>query len=167
MSASSNPSSPKPSEDTAALSRLLALTQGRWRPTVLIVEDHPEVADCMRWALLQMQVQSLVSQDGEMAMKMAAVMHFDFVILDVLLPGQNGFEVFQALRNLPTTRDVPIMFVTCVTDTVSLARGRALGAAHYLCKPFELAEFQQQVQRILSAEAERQGKAQAGRIAGR
>ncbi len=97
-----------------------------------------------------MHILAMVSHDGETGLKMASVMHFDFVILDILLPGRNGFEVFRALRNLPTTRDVPIMFVTGLTDEASKAKGKELGAAHYLCKPFELAVFQTQVERILS-----------------
>lgn len=51
------------------------------------------------------------------------------------------------------------MFVTCVTDEASQARGRALGAAPYLCKPFELAKFQWHVERIPGAEAERRTQA--------
>lgn len=160
-----------PSQDSASagdqtdtLARLLSLTHGRWRPTALIVEDHPEVADGLRRVLLQMQVQALVSPDGETAVKMATVMHFDFVILDILLPGQDGFEVFHALRNLPTTVDAPVMFVTCVTDEASQAKGRAMGAAHYLCKPFELAEFQSHFGRILGAEAQRRANTEPGRF---
>lgn len=163
MAAFRSPDSANAGDDSATLARLLSLTRGRWRPAGLIVEDHDEVADCMRRALAQMGVQALVSHDGEMALKMASVMHFDFVVLDILLPGQNGFEVFRALRNLPTTHDVPIMFVTCVTDEASQAMGRELGAVHYLCKPFELPEFQRHMGRILSAEAERRAKAEAGR----
>lgn len=150
-----SPDAPQPGGEPEILTRLLALTRGRWRPSVLIVEDHAEVADSLRRALAQMGAQAVVSHDGETSLKMAEVMHFDLVILDVLLPGQNGFEVFLGLRHRPTTRDVPIMLVTCVTDEASQARGRELGAAHYLCKPFELAEFQSQVERILRAEAER------------
>lgn len=166
MSASKNSGSASLADKPNILAGLLSLTGGQWRPAALIVEDHPEVADCMRRALLRLNVQALVSPDGETALRMAAVMQFDFVLLDVLLPGQNGFEVFAGLRNLPTTRDVPIMFVTCVTDDASQARGRAMGAAHYLCKPFELVEFQGHVERILGAEAERRAKAQVERLPG-
>lgn len=148
------------------LAQLLTLTRGSWRPTVLIIEDHHEVADWLRRALAQMRIQAMVSHDGEAGLRMASVMRFDFVILDVLLPGKNGFEVFQALRNQPTTREVPIMVVTCLNDKASLARGRQLGAAHYLCKPFELTEFQAHVERILHAEMERQSRKESGRFTG-
>jgi DNA-binding response OmpR family regulator len=164
MSDSLNPDSANAGDQPETLARLLSLTHGRWRPTALIVEDHPDVADGLRRVLLQMQVQSLVSPDGELAVKMAKVIHFDFVILDILLPGQDGFEVFHALRNLPTTIAAPVMFVTCVTDEASQAKGRDLGAAHYLCKPFELAEFQSHFGRILRAEAQRRANTEAGRF---
>jgi len=167
MSASSKIDQPGAGGSSAALEQLLALTRGAWRPTVLIIEDHAEIADCLCRMLAHMRIQAMVSRDGETGLKMASVMRFDCVILDILLPGKNGFDVFRELRNLPLMREVPIMFVSCLTDKASMATSRQLGAAHYLCKPFELAEFQQHVERILNAELERQSRAQEGRFPGR
>lgn len=167
MSASQTTLAPGAPDASHDLNRLLSLTRGQWCPTVLVIEDHEKVADFLRRALAQMKILAMVSHDGETGLKMASVMRFDFVILDILLPGKNGFEVFRALRNLPLMRDVPIMFLTCLSDKDSMAKGKELGAAHYLCKPFELAEFQGHVERILREEAERQAKAQGGRFDGR
>ncbi len=125
------------------------------RPFVLVIEDHPEVAECMRCALEQMRAFSMISHDGETGLKMTRVMNFDLIILDILMPGMNGLEVCQAIRQTPAGRDVPVMFVSCVTNPEAQAQAAALGAAHYLCKPFELAEFQTQVERILTATTQR------------
>jgi two-component system copper resistance phosphate regulon response regulator CusR len=166
MSASTGSLTAGSAEAAEAPVRRLARAQEKWQPTVLIVEDHREVAESLRQALAKMKILGIVSPNGETALRMAGLMHFDLVILDILLPGKNGFEVFTAMRELPLMRDVPIMVLTCLTDETSKARGKALGAVHYLCKPFELPEFQVHVERILSAEAERQAQAQAIRPTG-
>lgn len=128
------------------------------RPYVLVIEDHPEAAECMRCALEQLRVFSMISHDGETGLKMAGVMHFNLIILDVLMPGMNGFDVCRAIRKTPALRDVPVMFVTCVTSREAQEQAAGLGAAHYLCKPFDLIEFQTQVERILADEGKRQAK---------
>ena len=120
------------------------------RPYVLVVEDHPEVAECMRCALEQLRFFTMIAHDGEIGLKMAGVLNFDLIILDVLMPRMNGFEVCQAIRMTPKGRDVPVMFVSCVTGPEAQAQAAAMGAAHYLCKPFELQEFKTQVERILT-----------------
>lgn len=132
--------------------RAPGLPQGCRHLSVLLVEDHRETAETLRCALEQMRVHAVVSHDGETALKMATAMRFSLVILDILLPGINGFETCRALQNLPTMRAVPVLFVSCVTTLEAQAQGVALGAAHYLCKPFGLPEFQAQVERILTAD---------------
>lgn len=164
MSAASKPI-PGGSAGTPGSSTLLqSLPEGYTHPSVLIIEDHREVAESLRRVLEQMRVYAVVSPDGEAALKMAAAMRFSLVILDVLLPRMNGFEICRALRNLPNMRDVPVLFASCVTSPAAQAEGAALGAAHYLCKPFKLVEFQTQVERILIADAQRQARAQDGRF---
>lgn len=128
------------------------------RPHVLVVEDDTGVAECMRCALEQMRVFTMISHDGVTGLKMAGAMNFDLIILDVLMPRMNGLELCRAIRKTPTGRDVPMMFVSCVTSPEVQAQAAALGAVHYLCKPFELAEFQTQVERILTAPAKGQPK---------
>lgn len=130
------------------------------RPHVLVVEDHAEVAECMRCALEQMRAFSMVSHDAEAGLKMAGAVNFDLIILDVLMPGMNGFELCRAIRKTPEGRDVPVMFVSCVTSPEAQAQAAELGAVHYLCKPFELVEFQTQVERILTEIAKSKPKPQ-------
>ena len=88
---------PAPRRAPAPLPRVPA---GRPRPSVLIVEDHAEVASYLRRALEQLQAFTEVSAEGETAVTMAEMMHFDLIILDILLPGMNGFEVFRAIRRM-------------------------------------------------------------------
>lgn len=138
----------------AAPAPLLARSHSRFY--ALIIEDHPDVAEAMRCALEQIRVHAMIAHDGETGLKIAAVMHFDLVLLDILMPRMNGFEVCRSLRKLPGLHDLPVMFVSCVTDPEAQTQAAGLGAAHYLCKPFELFELQAHVERILAAEAQRQ-----------
>lgn len=135
-------------------SPLLATNRSRFY--ALIIEDHPDVAEAMRCALEKMHVHAMIAHDGATGLQIAAVMHFDLVLLDILMPRMNGFEVCRSLRKLPGLHDLPVMFVSCVTDPEAQKEAAGLGAAHYLCKPFELFELKAHVERILSAEAKRQ-----------
>lgn len=137
---------------THAPASLLAKSHSRFY--ALIIEDHPDVAEAMRCALEQMRIHAMIAHDGETGLQIAAVMHFDLVLLDILMPRMNGFEVCRALRKLPGLHDLPVMFVSCPTDSEAQTEAAGLGATHYLCKPFELFELQAQVERILSAEAQ-------------
>lgn len=115
----------------------------------LIVEDHHEVAESLRRVLEKMGVGATVANDGDAALKVISTRHFDLIVVDILLPRVNGFEVFRAIRQQPHLREVPVMVVSCVTDAEAQAQATAMGAVHYLCKPFEMFEFQAQVERIL------------------
>lgn len=140
-----------PSEPRTAVAPRTRKPDSESRASVLVVEDHAEVAECMRCALDQMRVYSAICHEGETALKMAEVMHFDLIILDILLPRMNGLEVCRTIRKTPHLRAVPVMFVSCVTGLETQAEAALLGAVHFLCKPFELVEFQTQVERILIA----------------
>jgi DNA-binding response OmpR family regulator len=118
-------------------------------PFALIIEDHREVAESMCRVLERMGVAATIARDGEAALKYVEAMHFDLIIVDILLPRVNGFEVVRAIRLNPHLRAVPVMIVSCVTDPEAQAQGAAMGAVHYLCKPFEMFEFQARVEHIL------------------
>lgn len=118
-------------------------------PFALVVEDHHEVAESLRRVLEKMGVVAVVAQDGEAALKVMNTQHFDLIVVDILLPRVNGLEVMRAIRLLSHLREVPVIVISCVTDAEAQAQAAAMGAVHYLCKPFEMFEFQAQVERIL------------------
>ena len=94
------------------------------RPYVLVVEDDTGVAECMRCALEQMRVFSMIAHDGEIGLTMAGALNFDLIILDILMPRMNGFDLCRAIRKTPEGRDVPVMFVSCVSSPEAQARDR-------------------------------------------
>jgi DNA-binding response OmpR family regulator len=88
---------------------------------------------------------------GEEAVRRAEASPPDVVILDVLLPGINGFEVCRRLREQPATAGVPIVMVTAQAQDEDRARGYALGVQEYVTKPFEPSDLVATVRRLLGA----------------
>lgn len=84
----------------------------------------------------------------------------DLVILDVMMPGTNGWEVLESMRDQPEMAGVPVMLLTAVSTEESKVKGFELGAADYLVKPFAIGELLARVQRILSEKQEREALAE-------
>ncbi len=106
--------------------------------TVLLIDDNPGMIDLFQRYLAGQTYHVLVAQDGEEAVQMARQSRPDVIILDVMLPGKDGWEVLQNLKTHPTTRHIPVLICT-VLDAYDL--GLSLGADAYLKKPPNQAEF--------------------------
>ena len=89
--------------------------------------------------------------DGETALQAAARQPPDLVLLDIMMPGLDGYEVCRRLRAAPDTADVPIIFLSSLEDVQHKARGFELGANDYLTKPFDLQEVRMRVRALLKA----------------
>jgi signal transduction histidine kinase len=103
-------------------------------PTVLIVDDVPENLTVLG-ELLQPAYRVLAARSGAQALEIAARQPPDLILLDVLMPGMDGYMVLARLRAAPATAEVPVIFVTALDDTADEQRGLDLGAADYLTKP--------------------------------
>ncbi|MBF0295151.1 MAG: two-component system response regulator [Magnetococcales bacterium] len=103
--------------------------------TILIVDDTPENLDVLKGILLpHFRVQ--VATNGRVALKIAQSANPpDLILLDVMMPGMDGYEVCRLLKEGDLTRDIPILFVTARSETEDEIRGFELGAADYLVKP--------------------------------
>ncbi|WP_024891732.1 response regulator transcription factor [Luteimonas huabeiensis] len=100
---------------------------------ILIVDDDVELAGLLRFALANAGYEVLVAFDGDQALALVERSAPDLVLLDVNLPGRDGFEVLEALRR---SRDLPVMMLTVRADEEDEVRGLDLGADDYLRKPF-------------------------------
>ncbi|MGE0101772.1 MAG: response regulator transcription factor [Blastocatellales bacterium] len=105
-------------------------------PKILIVEDEQHLAAGLRFNLEAEGYEVQIAPDGETALEMILDQDFDCVILDVMLPGRNGFEVAQELRR--AGRFVPILMLTARSRPEDILKGFEAGADDYLPKPFEL-----------------------------
>ena len=145
-SISSNTSSrptagPSPPETTAVWSSTLPCPAKRRKspmPNILIVEDDLEIAMLEQDYLEIEGFQTQTVSDGERAVSAALTRTFDLILLDLMLPGCNGYDVCRRIRDQV---DVPILMVTARTDSVDKIRGLGLGADDYIAKPFDPAEL--------------------------
>ncbi len=120
-------------------------------PLVLLVDDDPQSLKLLSDALLGQPFAVAVAIDGEMALRQVRREPPDLILLDAVMPGLDGFEVCRRLQADPATRDIPIIFMTSLTDAVS--RGLDLGAVDYVTKPFVRAELTARVRAQLALRA--------------
>lgn len=105
---------------------------------ILIIEDDHEIAMLEQDYLEINNFEVEVLYDGIHAVKTALEGNFDLIILDVMVPGQNGYEICKAIRE---KIDIPILMVTARTESIDKIRGLGLGADDYIVKPFDPAEL--------------------------
>src|SRR5262249_7620914 len=119
---------------------------------VLIVDDIKANVDVLVHALGD-DYKLSVALNGESALRSAEKNPPDLVLLDIMMPGMDGYEVCRRLRASPRTREVPIMFLSALEDVVNKARGFEVGGNDYLTKPFEVLEVKARVHSLLRAKA--------------
>ena len=107
---------------------------------VLLVDDNPMNLGVLFESLNGSGFKLLAAQDGESAIAQVMYRKPDIILLDVMMPGIDGFETCRRLKENPKTRDIPIIFMTALTETVDKVRGFGLGAVDYITKPFQMEE---------------------------
>ena len=107
------------------------------RDILLIVDDMPDNISVLFNFLTRANFEVLVAPNGKQALRVAEYARPDLILLDIMMPEMDGFEVCQALKYQPTTQNIPIIFMTALTNTGEKVRGFALGAADYITKPIQ------------------------------
>lgn len=109
--------------------------------TVLVVDDTPENL-AIAVELLKSEYHVKVARSGARALKLAAsVPHPDLVLLDIMMPEMDGYEVCRVLKQSPDLAQIPVIFLTALSQTDEVIRGFSLGAADYVAKPFRPEEL--------------------------
>ena len=124
-----------------------AVAEGAPAPRILLVEDEPSLVVTLTDRLESEGYRVETSGDGDEALARAAAGAFDLVILDVMLPGRNGFDVCRDLRQRGL--QVPVLMLTARAQVVDRVVGLKLGADDYLTKPFEMLELLARVEALL------------------
>ncbi len=114
--------------------------------TILIVDDVPANRELLRQTLEPMGCEVLLAADGESALKVAARGKPDLILLDVVMPGINGYETCRRLKTGDATRRVPVIFITAQDDTADLVSGFRAGGVDYIIKPFQMEEVRARVE---------------------
>lgn len=104
-------------------------------PLVLVVDDQPQNLDILVSYLARSELQLAVATSGQDALELATEQHPDLILLDIMMPGMDGFEVCQRLKNTPELADIPVIFMSALSDADSRVRGFAAGGADYVPKP--------------------------------
>lgn len=117
--------------------------------TILIVDDTEENLDILVEALSDDYGIS-VAMDGETALEILKEEVPDIILLDIIMPGMDGYNVCKKIKENKETADIPIIFLTAITEIESKARGFELGAVDYITKPFEILEVKARIRTHLS-----------------
>jgi DNA-binding response OmpR family regulator len=119
------------------------------RPRVLIVEDEPNILLSLEFLLQREGYETTTATDGEEGLALVRQVRPDVVLLDIMLPRRNGYEVCQAIKADPELRAIPVIMVSAKGQEVEVQRGLELGAAAYVTKPFGNAEILEAVRAVL------------------
>lgn len=120
---------------------------------ILIVDDEPSIVISLEFLMKREGYEVQIAADGEAALKALAEGHPDLVLLDVMLPRMNGFEVCKRIRSNPAWREVKVLVLTARGRDSEIARGMGLGADVYVTKPFSTRDLVAQVRRLLGGGA--------------
>ncbi len=124
---------------------------------ILIVDDEPAVVVPIQFLMEQQGYLVMVAERGEDALDLIYQYKPDLVILDILLPGIDGYEVCEIIRLNPNYRNVKIIFLTAKGREVEIVKGLALGADAYITKPFSNTELVATVKELLEKAYEEAG----------
>lgn len=120
---------------------------------ILIAEDDDHTREALREVLSMEGFDVITASDGDQAMDFFRVEHPDFICLDVMMPGLNGYDVCKQIRR--TNEAVPILFLTAKTEEIDTVLGLELGADDYMTKPFGVKEITARIRAILRRTAGR------------
>ena len=113
---------------------------------VLVVDDEKLIVKGIRFSLEQDGMEVDCAYDGEEALKMATENHYDMILLDIMLPKMDGFEVCQHIREFS---DMPIVMLTAKGDDMDKILGLEYGADDYITKPFNILEVKARIKALL------------------
>jgi DNA-binding response OmpR family regulator len=118
---------------------------------VLLIEDEANIAEAIRFVLMRDGWRVTMHGDGHDALARVRAARPDLVILDVMLPGQSGFDILTALRADPATVDLPVLMLTAKGQARDREAAARAGASRFMTKPFSNAEMLAEVRALVRA----------------
>jgi DNA-binding response OmpR family regulator len=116
---------------------------------ILIVDDEVNIVISLEFLMEQAGYDIRVAKNGQEALEQVTEFQPDLVLLDVMMPKINGFEVCRRIREKPTWQNIKIVMLTAKGREVEVTKGLALGADSYITKPFSTKELMAEVRRML------------------
>lgn len=133
--------------------------------TIAIVEDDNDLLELLRYNLEQRGYRCVATESGAEALPLCRQARPDLILLDIMLPGMDGLQVFQALKGSTGLREVPVIFLTARASETDRVVGLELGANDYVVKPFSVRELLVRIRIQLAARGQRQDLLKAGPLA--
>jgi len=117
--------------------------------TILVVDDDPEIVGMVSLRLTRRGYRVITASDGIEALEMARRERPALILLDVMMPGRNGWEVARALRHDPVTDKMRIVMLTAIGETVNEITSPLYGADAFIDKPFDFAVLEKTIAKLL------------------
>ena len=108
---------------------------------ILVVDDEKLIVKGIRFSLEQDGMEVDTAYDGEEALQKIKDNEYDMILLDIMLPGDDGLTILKKLRDDPITENIPVIIISAKTTELDRVKGLDLGADDYLCKPFGVMEL--------------------------
>ncbi|MGE5739061.1 MAG: response regulator transcription factor [Betaproteobacteria bacterium] len=118
---------------------------------VLIVDDEPNIVVALEYLMRQNGFDVRAARNGEEALALLGEFRPDLVLLDVMMPRKDGYQVAQTIRDTPALAGTRIVMLTAKGRETEISKGLAVGADAYITKPFSTLELVEQVKRMLDA----------------
>ena len=119
---------------------------------IFLADDEPDIKLILKRYLELDGFEVVTGSDGREAMEKAGSTKFDLLILDVMMPFMNGWEVCKKLKADPSTRDIPVIILTAKSQSIDSLMSYECGADEYATKPFEYPELSKTIKRLLGLE---------------
>ncbi|MGH2920477.1 MAG: response regulator transcription factor [Gaiellaceae bacterium] len=119
------------------------------RPLVLVADDDEDILTLVAFRLERAGCEIVKARTGDEALRIALEQVPDLAVLDVMMPGLDGYEVTRELRRTESTNLMPVILLTARAQEADVARGMAAGADDYVRKPFDARDLRERVKRLL------------------
>lgn len=119
------------------------------REKILVVDDEDHIVELIRYNLINSDYEVLVANDGIKAIEIAKEENPKLILLDLMIPGADGYDVCKALRQNENTKDISIIMLTAKSEELDKILGLELGADDYMTKPFSIRELLARIKAVL------------------
>ncbi len=116
---------------------------------ILIVDDEPNIIVPLEFLMEQNNYDVRVAETGEQALEIISVYIPDLILLDIMLPGIDGYEVCQKIRKNPKLNHIKIIFISAMARSIDVAKGMGMTADEYITKPFSTADVVKKTKELL------------------
>ncbi|MDD3150324.1 MAG: response regulator [Candidatus Gastranaerophilales bacterium] len=116
---------------------------------VLVIDDNQMNTELLKSVLLQINQKPTVINDGFKALKLIEQKHFDLILLDIMMPEINGYEIMAKIKKIPLNQNTSVIFISALNETQHIVKGLDLGSCDYITKPFNMDELKARILSVL------------------